>query len=99
MEVNEHLDEIREGMAMIGADILEAAQRLGVEVTSITWGVDGQWLTEGVMTYPLRVTSGSVSQTVEFPLEVLADYPGGHGYVNPTFHIDKLLEAIKRSIG
>jgi hypothetical protein len=95
----EHLDEVREGMAMVEAYAREAAQRIGLSIASITWGSVGQVLSERVMTYPLRVTSGSVSQALEFPLQVLADYPGGHGYVKPTFHVDKLLEGIKKSIG
>jgi hypothetical protein len=95
----EFLDEVREGMAMIEAYVREAAQRLEIAVTSITWGAKGHWLTEGAMTYPLKVTSGSVSQTLEFPLQVLADYPGGHGYVKPTFHVDELLRAVKEALG
>ncbi len=96
-EQEDFLDEVSEGMAMIRVYVGEAAQRLGIELTNISWG-DGESVNEGSITYPLTIASGSVSRTLEFPLQVLADYPGGRGYVKPTFHVDKMLRELQHAL-
>jgi hypothetical protein len=91
---DEYLEQAREGMARIETYARDAAQRLGIAVTSISWG-EGRSLTAATTTYPMRVTSGRISQTMEFPLEALADYPGGHGNAIPEANVDKLLHRVK----
>ena len=94
MQNDEYLEQAKEGMALIEEYARDAAQRLGIVVTSITWG-EARSLTAATATYPLRVMSGPVSETMEFPLEALADYPGGHGNHIPKANVDELLYTIK----
>ena len=98
MTNDDYLERARKEMAQIEEYARDAAVRLGIPNATITWG-EGWPLSRAMKTYPMRVTSGEVSKTMEFLLNGLADYPGGHGNAVPKADVDKLLHAVMASLG
>jgi hypothetical protein len=92
------LERARKEMVKIEEYARDAALRLGIPNATMTWG-EGWPLSRAMKTYPMRVTAGEVSKTMEFLLDGLADYPGGRGNAIPKADVDKLLDAVMASLG